>query len=216
MQNGNEKKIKTNTKTKISIGGIISLLLAVAIFSGIFTNLHDWRSAFDFVTLSGKFGAVKDGMTFVGKGGTGVRDGFLLAISLVPSVMLAMGIVSVVEQTGGLNVAQRLLTPILRPIFGLPGNVSLALIASLQSTDAGAGMTKTLYDEGFISDKERAIFTQFQFSGCAIINNYLSIGSMVFSSLIVPIAVPLIVVLVLKVFSANMMRLIISRFYQEV
>lgn len=76
-------------------------------------------------------------------------------------------------------------------------------------------MTKDLYDEGLITEKERAIFAQFQFSGCAVINNYLTLGSMVFANIIVPISLPLVVILLLKVFSANVVRFVINKFYTE-
>ncbi|MBU2699451.1 nucleoside recognition membrane protein YjiH [Sporomusaceae bacterium BoRhaA] len=218
MEEKNIQKVTgENSKERISIAGVITLLLAIVIFSGFLNNAHGWSTAFDFVTLSGKFGTMKNAATatFMGAGGSGAREGFLLAFSLVPGIMLAMGIVSVVEHTGGLKVAQRLLTPLLRPLMGLPGCVSLALITSLQSTDAGAGMTKNLFDEGLITEKERAIFVQFQFSGCAVINNYLTLGSMVFASVLVPIVIPLALVLFLKVFAANVTRLIINKFYTE-
>lgn len=218
MEEKNVQKITgENSKERISIAGAITLLLAIVIFSGFLNSAHGWSTAFDFVTLSGKFGTMKNAATatFMGAGGSGAREGFLLAFSLVPGIMLAMGIVSVVEHTGGLKVAQRLLTPLLRPLMGLPGSVSLALITSLQSTDAGAGMTKNLFDEGLITEKERVIFVQFQFSGCAVINNYLTLGSMVFASVLVPIVIPLVLVLFLKVFAANVTRLLINRFYTE-
>jgi len=44
----------------------------------------------------------------------------------------------IVEYCGGLKAAQKLLTPILRPIIGIPGICYVALFSSLQSTDAGA------------------------------------------------------------------------------
>lgn len=53
------------------------------------------------------------------------------------------------------------MTPILRPLLGVPGICSLALIANLQNTDAAAGMTKELTDDGAITDHERAIFATF-------------------------------------------------------
>lgn len=212
-----QEVLKEEDKGRFSLAGVITLLLAVVIFSGLMASGKGWSTAFDFVTLSGKFGTMKDATTatFMGAGGSGARAGFLLALSLVPGVMLAMGIVSIVEQTGGLKVAQKLLTPLLRPMMGLPGNVSLALISSLQSTDAGAGMTKDLFDEGLITEKERAIFVQFQFTGCAVINNYLTLGSMVFANILVPISVPLVLVLVLKFFAANVTRFVINKFYTE-
>ena len=50
--------------------------------------------------------------------------------------MLAMGLIEVVEHYGGLKAAQKLMTPILRPILGIPGICGIALVSSLQSTDA--------------------------------------------------------------------------------
>lgn len=216
MEEKQKQDQKEDVTGKFSLAGIITLLLAIVVFSGLMASGKGWKTAFDFVTLSGNFGTMKSASAnFMGAGGSGAKAGFLLALSLIPSVMLAMGIVSVVEQTGGLKVAQKLLTPFLRPLMGLPGSVSLALISSLQSTDAGAGMTKNLFDEGLINEKERAIFAQFQFTGCAVINNYLTLGSLVFANIIVPIAMPLVLVLILKVFAANVTRLVINKFYTE-
>ncbi|MGO0916400.1 hypothetical protein ACTPEM_25205, partial [Clostridioides difficile] len=42
--------------------------------------------------------------------------------------------------------------PLLKPLLGLPGFAGLTLIASLQSTDAAASMTKELKDDGYIDD----------------------------------------------------------------
>ena len=203
-------------KKDFPLAGIITLIFALVFFSGLLANAKGWCTAFDFITLSGKFGTMKSAsVNFMGAGGSGARAGFLLALSLVPGVMLAMGIVSVVEQTGGLRIAQKLLTPLLRPLLGLPGSVSLALISSLQSTDAGAGMTKALFDEGEITEKERTIFVQFQLSGAAAINNFLSLGSAIFASILVPVVVPFVLILVLKVFGANVTRLVLIKYYTE-
>ncbi len=43
------------------------------------------------------------------------------------------------------------MTPVLKPLLGIPGICSLALIANLQNTDAAAGMTKELAQEGEIT-----------------------------------------------------------------
>lgn len=64
---------------------------------------------------------------------------FLFALELAPSVILSLGIIAVTEGLGGLRAAQQLMTPILRPLLGVPGICSLALIANLQNTDAAAG-----------------------------------------------------------------------------
>lgn len=114
-----------------------------------------WLSAFDFSTLIGKFGTVKTlgKDTFVGTGGLGARGGFMFALSLVPSVMLAIGCLEVLSHYGAIKAAHKLLTPLLRPLLGVPGLTGLALITDLQSTDAGAALTKELYDQDLITKK---------------------------------------------------------------
>lgn len=102
------------------------------------------------------------------------------------------------------------MTPILRPLLGVPGICSLALIANLQNTDAAAGMTKELTDEGAITDHERAIFATFQTSGSAIITNYFSSGAALFTFITVPVITPLAVILVFKFVGANFLRLWIA------
>ena len=74
------------------------------------------------------------------------------------------GLMEIVEHYGGLKAAQRLLTPILRPILGIPGICCVALVSSLQSTDAGAGMTKALRENKDITGNELLIFSAFQLS----------------------------------------------------
>ena len=138
-----------------------------------------------------------------------------LALSLVPGVMLALGLMEIVEYYGGLKAAQKLLTPILRPLMGIPGICCVALVSSLQSTDAGAGMTKQLRAAGDITNKELLIFSAFQFTAGGVIGNYLASGSALFSVMTVPIVTPLVVMLVMKLFGANMMRLYVHYFVKE-
>jgi len=106
-----------------------------------------------------------------------------------------------------LKVAQKLMTPLLKPLIGVPGSCGLALIANLQSTDAGAGMTKELVQRGLITDDERTIFCTYQISASATITNYFSSGVALFGFISVPIIVPLIVMFFFKILGANMMRL---------
>lgn len=72
------------------------------------------------------------------------------------------------------------MTPILRPILGIPGICGIALVSSLQSTDAGAGMTRQLHLEKQITDNELLIFSAFQLPAGGLITNYLSSGSALF------------------------------------
>jgi nucleoside recognition membrane protein YjiH len=137
-----------------------------------------WLCVFDFSVLNGSFGQLPgaNGATtsFRGAGGAGAKDGFLFALELAPSVILSLGIISITDGLGGLRAAQQLMTPVLKPLLGIPGICSLALIANLQNTDAAAGMTKELAQEGEITERDKVIFAAYQTSGSAIITNYFS------------------------------------------
>jgi nucleoside recognition membrane protein YjiH len=198
-----------NRNPQVPLSGYFALVFAILVFSGIFASSKGWITVFDFDTLNGKFGTMKDATknTFVGAGGSGAKDGFMFALSLVPGVMLALGIMEVVEHLGGLKAAQRLLSPILRPLIGIPGIAGVALISSLQSTDAGAGMTRALYENGQITEKERLIFAAFQFTAGGTVTNYLSSGSALFAFLTIPTMWPLVVLFLMKIIGANILRL---------
>lgn len=161
----------------------------------------------DFTTLNGMYGTISEKINFLGKGGFGAMYGFLFAFSLIPGIMLALGIVEVAEKLDALRAAQKLLTPVMRPLLGLPGSAGLALITCLQSSDAGAAMTKDLYDKNLITDKERLIFSVFQFSSGSSITVYLSMGVTLFPFLSVSHLIPLGVILFYKVVGTNIMRL---------
>ncbi len=82
---------------------------------------------FDFSVLNGSFGQLPgaNGATtsFRGAGGTGAKDGFLFALELAPSVILSLGIISITDGLGGLRAAQQLMTPVLKPLLGIPASV---------------------------------------------------------------------------------------------
>jgi len=201
--------------------GYAMLFVAFIFFSGlavIGANAwdHSWLNTFDFNVLSGKFGSMQTpAANFQGQGGLGARQGFLLALSLFPTVMFALGFIEVVDHYGGLRAAQKLMNPLLRPLMGIPGLTGLALISSLQSTDAGSGMTKALFDEGLITEKEKTIFAAFQFTAGGTIPNYLSLSAAVMSALVMPLLWPLLVVMVFKVIGANITRFGIKYFVKE-
>lgn len=91
--------------------------------------------------------------------------------------MFALAMITVLEHYGALRAARVLLTPILRPLLGLPGSCGLALITSLQSTDGAAALTRQLKDAGELNEAEVNIFCQFQYSADATITNFLSSGA---------------------------------------
>ena len=189
----NEKKLTNFDSEEWRVGpkAFISLAAAILFFSGIMTGFDGmkWLSAFDFSTLIGKFGTVKTlgKDTFVGTGGLGARGGFMFALSLVPSVMLAIGCLEVL----------------------------LALITDLQSTDAGAALTKELYDQDLITKKELTIIGSWQYSGAGLINNYFAIGSALFSYLTVPLLVPFLLMFVFKFVGAMFVRFVLNTVYKE-
>lgn len=213
-----EKNVQQQVNT-VPWYGYLALIFAIVFFSGIFATAKGPLAALDFGQLAGKFGTLTGingkAATFSGQGGVGAREGFMFALSLFPSVMFALGIVEVIDYLGGLKAAQKLLTPILRPLLGIPGIAGLALVSSFQSADAGSGMTKALRENGEFTEKERIIFTAFQFSAGGTITNYLAIGAALFPALLVPIMVPLLLNICIKFVGANFVRIYLKRFKEE-
>lgn len=217
---------------KTGVKAYIALIFAIVFFSGL-CKTDRWYGVFDFSTLDGAFGTTvasvvqndEGGLTVKksnlrGAGGSGAKDGFLFAFTLVPTVMFALGVLNIVESYGALRAACQLLTPLLRPLLGIPGAAGLALIASLQSTDSGASITKDLVATGHLTDKEKTIFTMFQFSAGATITNFLSSGAVLFTLVnedgtpVLPatIGLCLAVIFVMKIVGANIFRFYINLF----
>ena len=196
---------QTGQEAPVPWYGYFALVFAILFFSGIFASAQGWITAFDYTTLLGKYG----------NGGSGARQGFIFGLSLAPCVMLALGFVECITHLQGLRAAQKLLTPLLRPLLGIPGITGLALISSLQSTDAGAIMMRDLRDNEMITDRERLIFAMFQLSADGTITNYLGTGAALFAMMNVPILLPLVVIFVFKFLGANLMRLYLKRYSEE-
>jgi nucleoside recognition membrane protein YjiH len=196
----------------------VALIVAILFFSGLMLKFPDmkWLSAFDFTTLVGKFGTIQatGKATFVGSGGVGARGGFLFALSLIPSVMFALGMIEVLDHYGAIRAAQRCLTPLLKPLCGLPGLTGLALITDLQSTDAGAVLTKGLYDDGLITKKELVIMGAWQYSGAGMIGNYFMIGSALFGQLTCSLVIPFTLIFLFKFVGAIYVRAMLNLFYK--
>ena len=214
---------------KVTVGSYIALAFAVIFFSGALQS-NQWYGVFDFTTLNGSFGSLvhsvnetADGVqtastSMRGKGGSGARDGFMFALTLIPTVMFALGMINVLEHYGALDAARKLLTPLLRPLMGIPGSTGLALIASLQSTDAGAAMTRQLKDEGHLTKREADVFTMFQFSAGATIVNFFSSGAVLFTlsnmdgtpAVTSSIGLAVIVMFAFKFVGANLFRVYLN------
>ena len=203
---------------KVTWVGYAAFFFAILIFSGIFSSSEGWLKVFDFNVLNGSFGKIEGAekaFTFRGAGGSGARDGFLFTLELIPAVILALGLVNVIDGLGGLKAAQKLMSPILKPLLGVPGISALANIANMQSTDAAAGMVKELADTGEITDQERSVIITYQTSASAFITNYFSSGAAVFSFMLVPIIVPIFVMFIFKIIGANLMRLYLKTVYKK-
>jgi len=204
---------------RVGPGAWLSLIIVLLVFSGFFFKVEGmtWLGAFDFTTLGGAFGTMKspETNTFIGSGGISAKAGFLFALSLVPTVMLALGLLEVFTHYGAIRAAHKLLTPLLKPLLGIPGYTGLALITDLQSTDAGAALTKELYDSEKITRKDVVIMGAWQYSGAGLINNYFSIGSAMFASLTIPIIIPLVLMFVMKFVGAVIVRLTLNTVYKR-
>ena len=204
---------------KAGPGAYIALFVAIIFFSGLLMKVAGmkWLSAFDFTTLGGTFGTMKEPAksTFMGAGGVSARAGFLFALSLVPSVMLALAFLEIFTHYGAIRAAHKMLTPLLKPLLGIPGLTGLAMITDLQSTDAGAALTKELYDENQITKKELVVMSAWQYSGAGMISNYFSIGVALFTFLTVPVIIPLALMFVLKFVGAIFVRFVLSTVYRE-
>ena len=158
---------------------------------------------------------------FSGEGGVGARQDFMFALTLAPTPLFAMGIIAVLEHYGALEAMRRLLQRTLKWLMGIPGDTGLAMIASFQSTDAGAALTRSLYDQGQLSTRERDIFTMFQFSAGATITNFLGSGAALLALTSVAadgttqgvpttIGICFAVLFFFKFFGANLMRLYLN------
>lgn len=198
------------TERKRAITGWISLFILMAMFSGLLKN-HETLKALDFSYLLGKFGKIYENIDFTGKGGGGTRQGFLVALTLVPSLMLSSGLIAVAQELGALEAAAKFFKPILKPLMGIPGVTGLAFVSSFTSSDIGAVMTKELYDQNYINDEERAIFVAYQYAASGVVTNSISAGGPLLSISLLPLGGIILIQFIMKVIGANIVRLIIYK-----
>ena len=111
--------------------------------------------------------------------------------------------------------AQVLLTPLLKPILGVPGYTGLALITDLQSTDGGAALTRALYDEKRITTQNLITIAAWQYSGAGCISNYYSTVSAMFSFYLCPVWVPMVVIMVMKFVGGAFIRTLLNTVYKK-
>lgn len=203
MQNAPEE-------TKISWKGWLSLLFLVISFSGLLMNAPAPWKALDFQVLVGKFGQTAPGVNFMGKGGSGAQDGFLFALTLIPTLMFSMGLIQVAESLGALKAAEKLFRPFLRFLLGIPGIAGIAFISSFTSSDVASVMTKGLFDEKHIADDERTIFVSYQYAGSAPVTNTIGTGAPLLPISVLPVGVIIVIIVLVKFIGANLVRLFLK------
>jgi nucleoside recognition membrane protein YjiH len=200
----NQEKIKTTWK------GWLSLTVLIMVLSGVFTKSSGPLAALDFTNLCGQFGNVFEKVNFIGKGGTGARDGFMAGLNLLPPVMLFCGLLGVFEEWGAFDACRVLFKPLLRPLLGLPGTTGIAFISSFTGSDVAAVMTKDLYENNEITDDERTIFVAYQYAASAVINNTISGGAPMLAISPVSFGVVFAVEFICKIIGANIIRVVLA------
>lgn len=199
---------KTN---KVGIKGWLALLVLCIMFSGVLKNVEGPLKALDFSNLVGAWGKIgESGQNFIGKGGTGAREGMMQALSLIPAISFAVAIIEVVTQLGAIDAGVKVFTPLLRPLLGIPGECGIAFVSSFTSSDVGSVMTRDLYNEGKINEKERAIFTAYQYAGSAVVLNTINTQAALLPIILFATGPVIVVLFVCKLLGANLVRLILT------
>jgi nucleoside recognition membrane protein YjiH len=194
-------------KYQVTWKGWLALALLCLSFSGLFTSSGTILRAIDFTALTGQFGVIAGSKsTFQGAGGTGAREGLLFTITLIPTIMLALGLIQVAESMGALRAAEKVFRPFLRPFLGIPGVAGLAFVSSFTSSDIGAVMTKELVENKMMSDDERVIFVSYQYAGSAVVANTFGTGGPLIPISILPVGAIIALIFVCKVIGAIMVR----------
>lgn len=205
-----------NTDAKVGMKGYIALVIAVLFFSGLFGKMDGpWR-VLDLQTLLGSYGVIAEGASagIVGTGGYGVKEGFFQAINMAPATITAVAFLAVIEHYGGLKAAQKLLTPLLKPLLGVPGSTGLAIITNWQSSDASAALAGKMEEEKKITKKQRDILVAYEFVAAATLGVFYSNGAVVFPYLVASQGGLLLMLMVVKFVSGNLMRLY-CRFFEK-
>ena len=201
-------------KIRVTSQGWISLVIMLCMFSGLFSNLDGslkFLRVLDLNTLLGSFGTISDaGLNYMGKGGSGVRDGFLFALSLAPATIFCMAVIEVFSKMGVMEAFQKSFTPILKPLLGIRGSCGLPFVNSFNSSDVAAVLTKQLYDNGQMTDDERTILVSFMYPSSAPITNIISTQAPLLPIAVMAIGPMILILLFCKLVGANIVRFMIA------
>lgn len=206
------EQIKKAPKENVGYAGYLWFGFVVLFFSGAFRGAPAPFNLLDLSTYLGQFGTIMEGASpgILGKGGTGLNSFFLTTLTIAPGVMFSVALMEVVEYYGGLQAAGKLLTPILNPLMGVPGEASLVLISNFQSSDTSAALIKSLLDSKAITEKHRSILLAFAIPGPAFLGMMISYGVMLYPYLLHGSGMVIAVIIIMKFFSANMMRFLLA------
>jgi nucleoside recognition membrane protein YjiH len=199
-----------NKEIKVTWKGWLSLAILILMISGVFKDSPTPLAALDFSNLTGTFGRIGDAGNFLGRGGTGARDGFLMALNIAPIIILFCGILDVAQAYGALHASGIIFQPILKFLLGVPGIAGLAFVSSFTSVDVGAIMTKELYEENLLTDDERTIFISYQYAGSALITNLIAGGAVLLAIIPVSFGFMFVIHMIAKIIGANIVRLILK------
>ena len=209
-QNVKAEKVEIKVKPQ----GWIAFIIMMMRFSGAFRKIEGplgFMKVFDLNNLIGSFGVIGDtGKNFMGSGGTGARDGFMFALSLAPGCVFAMGLIEVFTSMGVMDAFQKVFTPLLKPLLGLPGAAGLALVNSLNGSDIAAALTIQLFNDGLITDDERTVFVAFMYPSSAPIGNMISTQAPLHPIMLLAMGPIIVMLIICKIIGANLMRLIIK------
>lgn len=211
-------------KKKVRWYSYVILAITIIILSGVFKSSDTPLKALDFNNLLGNYGTlgtVEEGSKtilandFKGIGGTGPKDGILLVISVAPAIIMAFGLIEICVDYKGLDAAEVIFNPLTKPILGLPGSTAIALVTSLTSSDAAAGMTKSLADEKYLNEKQRIILTSFQMLAPSILINFFAMAPTLEPFIDKPLTIALLVILIMKFIGTIISRILIKFLYKE-
>lgn len=210
-----ESEGKFNT-SKLPWYSYFILLMGIIIFSGIFDGPNSPIQALGFTNLLGEFGSmgvaddVSGSITFArdfkGMGGFGIKDGFLLGLTVAPSMILAFAFIQILTDFGGIQAAEKLFSKLTRPLLGLPGASSLVVVSNLTTVDSSAVLTRELYEQGSLNYKELVILNVFLFSAPSTVVNYYMFPGQLQQYVTKPFMLGLVVVLVMKFVGVFMCR----------
>lgn len=205
-----EKELKVTWK------GWLSLAFLIVCFSGIFAHQDNFLRAFDLSAMLGSFGHAEGAkISILGTGGSGAKEAFLIALTMVPTLMVAQGLIEVCQHMGALNAAGKLFRPLFRVILGVPGVIGLAFVSNFTSSDAAAFMTRNMAEEKIISDDHRTIFAAYQYAGSAPITNTIGSGAALLPISLLPVGIIIALIILVKFIGANIVRAYLVYYHKK-